>query len=157
MPETAELKSVDLAETAEYCTFHVGDLLLGIEIHQIEEINRHLDFTPVPHAPLCVRGVVNLRGEVVTVVDLRVVLGLSKTEVSAGTRNVIVNSCGEQIGLLVDRIGDVISVRGTEIDRRPANLTGTDAKFIRGVYPTGDQLVALLDVEAALACDAKRS
>jgi purine-binding chemotaxis protein CheW len=141
-------------EEQEYCTFQVGDLLLGVDIQQVEEINRHLDLTPVPHAPACVRGVVNLRGEVVTAVDLRTVLGLPPAAFTKSTRNVVLDSHGEQIGLLVDRIGDVVRLVGDDVEPLPANFSGADARFFKGVYQLDEQLLVLLDLEAALAVPA---
>ena len=99
----------------ELVTFYVGELLLGAEIQYVEEINRHTDLTPVAHAHESVRGVMNLRGEVVTVLDLRSILGLGRTETTKNTRNVIVNTGGESIGLLVDRIADVVNAQWSEV------------------------------------------
>lgn len=137
--------AVDLA------TFCVGELLLGIDIRSVREINRHLDFTPVPHAPPRVRGVINLRGEVVTVMDLRTILGLGKTELTRHARNIIVHSGSEQIGLLVDRVADTVSVSADAIELPPANVHGADAAMFRGVCRQETDLVVILDVEAALA------
>ena len=140
----------------ELATFYVGDLLLGADIQQVREINRLLDYTPVPQAPSYVRGVINLRGEVVTVVDLRAILGLGETTVGKTTRNVIVQSMGEQIGMLVDRVADTIRVPADQFDPMPPNVSGTDCRFFRGVHRQENQLVVVLDVEAALAADDRR-
>ncbi len=139
----------------EFATFYVGDLHLGADILQVEEINRHLELTPVPQAPECVRGVINLRGEVVTVVDLRTILGLERIEITPKNRNVIVNSKGEQIGLLVDRIGDVVNASTDQIEPPPANLSGVDGRFFRGVYKLDGELLVILDIETALADENK--
>ncbi len=132
-------------------TFYLGDALWGVPIDQIDEINRYVEFTPVPHAPAWVRGVINLRGDVVTVIDLRSVLGLEPIEVAASTRNVIVSSAGEHIGLLVDRIADVVSARSDQVTAPPANVGATDGRFLRGVYPMEHDLLLILDVETVLA------
>lgn len=135
----------------ELNTFYVGDLLLGIDIHQVEEINRQLNMTPTPHTPETVRGVVNLRGEVVTVLDLRRALGLDATEICTSSRNVIVNSRGERIGLLVDRIADVVIASAELVEPPPANVNGIDGRFFTGVYKLESELVVILDVEQVLA------
>ncbi len=83
---------------------------------QVEEINRYVDVTAVPHAPGYVRGVINLPGAVVTVVDLRTALGLPATELTKQSRTVVVHSKREHIGPLVDRIADVVRARTDEID-----------------------------------------
>jgi purine-binding chemotaxis protein CheW len=135
----------------DLATFYVGDLLLGIDIRVVREINRQLEFTPVPHSPSQVRGVINLRGEVVTVMDLRTILGLGKTDVSKYARNVIVHSGMEQIGLLVDRVADTVCVSADAIEPVPANVHGADATMFRGVCRLEADLVVILDVETALA------
>ena len=141
------------AAESELVTFRVGDVLMGIDIRQVEEINRHVEVTAVPHAPDCVRGVINLRGEVVTVVDLQTILGLPPVEVTEHTRTVVVRSQEEQIGLLVDQIGDVVKARTDEIDPPPANLGGLDGRLFKGVHKLETELLIVLDVEAALAVE----
>jgi purine-binding chemotaxis protein CheW len=150
-----EMKSAPSAAEVEFVTFYVGDLLIGVDINQLDEINRLIDITPVPHAPSYVRGVVNLRGEVVTVVDLRKILGLGECENTGQNRNVIVNSQGEQIGLLVDRIADVIRASPEELDQPPANVSGVDGRFFKYIYKLEKNLLIILDVDAAI--DVKES
>lgn len=140
-----------VAGEQEFITFYLGDLLLGIDIHQVQEINRNLDMTPVPHAPQAVRGVINLRGEVVMVVDLREVLGLPTAPLTRSNRNVIVKNGGEQIGLLVDRVADVVRASGEELDPMPGNLRGVDQQFFRSVYKMESGLLVILDVDVTLA------
>lgn len=136
--------------TRQFATFHVGDLLLGVDIQQVQEINRQLDLTPVPHAPHNVRGVINLRGEVATVIDLRRLLGLPPAEVTRESRNVIVHSHGEAIGLWVDRIADILTIDASEIEAPPANVNGIDGRFLAGVHSTPTSIIVLLDIEHVL-------
>ena len=138
------------AET-EFVTFRVGDALMGVDIRQVEEINRHVEVTAVPHAPDYVRGVINLRGAVVTVVDLRRILGMPPAEITKQTRTVVVHSNDEQIGLLVDRIADVVKARTDEIDPPPANIAGVEGRFFKGVHKLETELLIILDIDAALA------
>ena len=138
-------------DTLQFATFYLGDLLLGIDIQQVQEINRVLEFTRIPHAASAVRGVINLRGEVVTVVDLRLALRLPKASVTRRTRNVIVNSGEEAIGLIVDQIADVITARADEIDPRPENISGIDNTFFRGVYKLSHGLLVILNVDDILS------
>lgn len=134
----------------EYVTFYVGDILIGIDITRVDEINRHVEVTPVPHAPPFVCGVLNLRGEVVTVIDLRMVLGMTP-QASNNTRTVIVRTTDEQIGLRVDRISEVVMARSDEIDPVPPNLGGADGRFFEGVYKMDTELLSILNVNTALA------
>jgi purine-binding chemotaxis protein CheW len=134
----------------QYTTFYVGDLLLGVDIDVVQEINRQVDVTPVPNSSQHVRGVINLRGEVATVIDLRCVLGLACSGDSRDTRNLIVHSQGEAIGLCVDRISDILTITADEVSPPPANVGGVDGRYMQGVYAIDKDIVVLLDVEKAL-------
>jgi purine-binding chemotaxis protein CheW len=151
MTTALKTQTIKSAAEVEFVTFHVGDLLIGVDIHHVDEINRQVNITPVPQAPPQVRGVINLRGEVVTVVDLRNVLGMGDTEIGQYTRTVVVNSHDEQIGLLVDRIADVVLEHSEQIDPPPANVGGVDGRFFKGVYKLEKRLLIVLDVEEAIA------
>lgn len=150
MISTIEAATSTLSQEVEFATFYVDELLLGVDILQVEEINRHLTMTPVPHAPVCVEGVINLRGNVVTVVNLRTILGLPPGEITKGTRNVVVHAHGEQTALLVDRVADVLRTRRDAIDAPPANVNGVDSRFFKGVVRLEKSLLVILDVDEAL-------
>lgn len=135
----------------QIASFYLGDMLLGIDLNHIHEINRLVDVTPVPHAHESVRGVINLRGDVVTVVDLRSILGLPPIEVTNRTRNVIVNSRDERIGLLIDRIADVVATTEDTLLPPPANLSGIDGRFFDSVFASGDELMVIVNVQETLA------
>ena len=111
----------------------------------------HCAVTPVPGAPASVCGVMSLRGEVVTVLDLRVVLGLGKTECTRQTRNVIVHAGGERIGLLVDRVADVVRAATADLLPPPANMNGAESTMFRAVYRMESELLVLVDVAAVTA------
>ena len=135
----------------QLATFQVGDLLLGMPIEGVQEINRNLETTAVPHSPDHIRGVINLRGEVATVIDLRRVLGLPPAEVDARSRNLIVRDGDESVGLWVDKISDIITVPGDSIIPPPANVSGVAGKYFSGVYRTKQDIVVILDITAVLA------
>ncbi|QDT69871.1 Chemotaxis protein CheV [Planctomycetes bacterium MalM25] len=137
-------------EELQFATFYVGDLLLGVDIRLVQEINRQVDITPVPNAPQHVRGVINLRGDVATVIDLRTVLGLPQAEESRDSRNLIVHSQEEAIGLWVDRISDILTVRPDQISDPPSNVDGVDGKFFLGVHTLETEICVLLDIEQVL-------
>lgn len=144
-------QNIEPTEYTDYITFAVSDVLLGIPITNVDEINRNLDVTPVPHAPPSVVGVLNLRGDVVTIIDLARVLDLPQVESTRQSRVVIVRSYGERIGLRVDRIADVVRVSPAALEPVPCNMNSLDIRFFRGVYRLEEQIMAVLDVEAALA------
>lgn len=135
----------------QFVSFIVGDLLLGVDIRRVREINRNWNLTTVPHAAPAVRGVINLRGDVVTIVDLRTVLALPAAETSRERRNIIVQTDGEQIGLLADRVADVIVVDADQIYPLPENLAGAEGDFFDGVFKLDHGLLVILDVERTLA------
>lgn len=139
------------AAEQQLATFWLGELLLGIDIQCIRGINRVGNITPVPEAPALVAGVVNLRGDVVTVVDLRTILSLSPIEITPRTRLLIVQSEAESIGLLVDRVADVVTVSTEDAEPLPANFNRNASQYFTRVYRVGADLLVTLDVTAALA------
>jgi purine-binding chemotaxis protein CheW len=134
----------------ELATFYVGESLCGINILNIQEINKNVDITHVPQAPAYVVGVLNLRGRIVTVIDLGEKLELSPININKKNRNIIVDSQDEQIGLLVDSISDVLLARSDRIEPAPANIGGVKGKFFKGVFKTEDKLIGVLDIEEVL-------
>ena len=151
MNATAETEQTTEVSEQQFATFYVGKLLLGIDIRQVQEINRQLDVTDVPQAPACVRGVINLRGEVTTVIDLRTILGLEQSKVTRTSRNLIVNSQGESIGFLVDKISDIIALRTDQINPPPTNIKGVQGRYFLGVHTLESEILVLLNVEEALS------
>jgi len=137
-------------------TFYVGEALCGMDILKIQEINKMLEMTKVPQAPDYVKGILNLRGQIVTVIDLGKKLGLSVTNLSNDTRNIIVNSKNEYIGLLVDSIGDVERTDRDKVEPPPANIGGVQGKYFEGVFKTKDSLIGILDVEEVLKKEARK-
>ncbi len=137
----------------ELATFALDRDRMGIPVDQVDEIHHPADLTPVPHAPPCVRGVMNLRGEVVTVIDLRVILGYPPAVVTRQTCNMVVRWGGERVGLLVDLIGDVVSVGRENIEPPPTNIPHSRARFLRGVCKLDAGVLSVLDVEQVLSVD----
>ena len=142
-----------VAEVArrQLVTFQVGSMLLAIPVESIQEINRNLDVTLVPHAPRTVRGVVNLRGNVVTVMDLHALLGIASSERTRQSRNLIVQARGEAIGLWVDRILDTVHVAEDGIAPPPANLPGVDQRLFDGVFPLQADVALIIRLTELLA------
>ena len=138
-------------KTVELATFYAGEALCGMDILKIQEINKLLEMTPVPQAPEYVRGILNLRGQIVTVIDLCRKLGLPSVEVDKEeSRNIIVNSGNEYVGLLVERISDVVSAETDSVQPPPANIGGVQGKYFEGVFKTDNSLIGILDAEEVL-------
>ena len=134
----------------ELATFYVGKALCGIDILNIQEINKHFDVTTVPQSADYVVGVLNLRGRIVTILDLGKKLGLSQIEDSSSNRNIIVRSQEEHIGLMVDAISDVVRVDTDNVEPSPSNLNGVKGKYFQGVLKTDSSLIGILDIEEVL-------
>ena len=138
------------SDTLELASFFVGEALCGMDILKVQEINKLIEMTRVPQAPEYVLGILNLRGEIVTIIDLGKKLGLKSTEISDKTRNIIVNSKGEHIGLMVEKISDVVQAKFEKIEAPPANIGGVQGKYFTGVLKTKDRLIGILDVGKVL-------
>ena len=148
MSQTTNAKSNN--KTIELATFYIGGALCGMDILMVQEINKHLEMTKVPQAQEYVTGILNLRGEIVTVIDLGIKLGLSSTRISEKTRNIIVNSKDEHVGLLVDSIADVVQAESDKVEPAPANIGGVKGKYFEGVFKTEKSLIGILNVEEVL-------
>jgi purine-binding chemotaxis protein CheW len=130
--------------------FYVGSALCGIDIRVIQEMNKQMEMTRVPGAPSYVLGIMNLRGRIVTIIDLGKKLGLGESKKTEQSRIIIVNSREENIGLLVDRIADVVTTRWEDVDPTPSNIKGIKGKYFHGVCKAGKELVAILDIDTVL-------
>ncbi len=131
----------------EMATFYVGDALCGMDILKVQEINKLMEMTTVPQAPDYVMGILNLRGQIVTIIDLGKKLNLGETQLNSMSRNIIVTAKDEYVGLLVNRISDVVEAQWDKVEPPPANIGGIQGKFFKGVFKTKDSLVGVLDVE----------
>ncbi len=131
----------------EMITFYLGNALYGIDILKVQEINKLMDWTPVPRSEEYVLGILSLRGSIVTVLDLGKRLGTVNTKRANSSRNIIVKSGNNCMGFLVDGIGDVVAIEPEQICAAPANVNGVQGKFFNGVLRTDDELIAILDIE----------
>lgn len=134
-----------MAELTQYCTFHVANLFLGIDVHTVQEVMRPLEMTPVPLATPSVMGLINLRGQIVTALDMRRRLALPERPPDQEPMNVVMRTDDGAVSLIVDEIGDVIEVMTDSWERVPDTLQGEARTLIRGVYKLQDQLLLILD------------
>jgi purine-binding chemotaxis protein CheW len=146
-----ELETAVNGTAAQYTTFYCGESLLGLDISYVQEINRTHSLTKVPLSAPCVQGVMNLRGEVVTMLDLRVLLGHSPGELTLRNRNLILKCEGDVFGLCVDGVADILTIDPGAITGPPSNLSIGESKLIRGVYQTEKVLIMLVDPKEILA------
>jgi purine-binding chemotaxis protein CheW len=138
-----------MAHTSQFCTFYLDKLLFGVELKGVQEVIRALDITKVPLAPSVVSGLMNLRGQIVTALDLRLRLELEPRPADMRPMNVVVRSDDGAISLLVDEIGDVVEVEEDTFERPPETLRGTIRSVITGVHKLNDRLLLVLDTDKA--------
>jgi purine-binding chemotaxis protein CheW len=138
-----------MAQTSQFCTFYLDQLLFGVELKGVQEVIRSLEMTKVPLAPAVVSGLINLRGQIVTAVDLRQRLELAPRPPAMLAVNVVVRSEDGAVSLLVDEIGDVVEVEETSFEPPPETLHGMVRTMILGVHKLNGPLMHVLDIEKA--------
>lgn len=143
-----------MSENKQYATFHLDGLFLGVEVRQVQEVIRYQPMTPVPLAPAMIQGLINLRGQIVTAVDLRRRLALPPRPAEQLPMNVVVRGDDGAVSLLVDEIGDVVEIQDDAYERPPETLSGTARELVTGVYKLRDRLLLILDTERAISLPA---
>lgn len=141
------------ADGSQYLTFSLGREEYGVDILKVQEIKGYSAITPIPNTPPYVKGVMNLRGTIIPVVDLRSKLGMAAAEYTPFTVIVVVKVGSKTMGLVVDAVSDVLSIPGTSLQPTPDFGAQVDAAFISGLSRAGDKLVVLLDLDRVLAPD----
>ncbi|MEM7273940.1 MAG: chemotaxis protein CheW [Actinomycetota bacterium] len=137
-------------DESEFCTCRVGELLLGIEVGRVQEVLFQSEYTTIPRTDDRIAGLINLRGQIATAIDLRVRLGIEPAEQSEDV-HIVVRYRGEPVSLLVDDIGDVITVPEAAFEPPPETLTGVAKDLIIGAYKLEDQLLLSLDTSQTIA------
>lgn len=133
--------------------FRVGPEEFGLNVFDVHEILRHQKVTPVPRAPAFMEGVIDVRGTLVPVVDLRRRFELSATEVADQTRIVVTEHVGERLGLVVDSVSEVLRVPETAVSKPPAYVRGLAAEYVQGMVRVEERLIVLLDIGRILSSE----
>ena len=141
-------------ETVQIISFKVGDEEYGLEILKVKEVIKVTEITKLPKAPSFVKGVVNLRGDVIPIIDLREKFGLEKAEESDANRVIVVEIEGKSVGMAVDSVSHVIRINESQIDNPPL-VGGMTGDYIRGVVKLGDRLIVLINVDKILTSEEK--
>ena len=137
-------------ELIQWVTFKLDDEIYGINVMQVQEVLRYTEIAPVPGAPMYVLGIINLRGNVVTVIDTRQRFGLKVDKVTDNTRIVIIEAEGQVVGILVDSVSEVVYLRQSEIETTPSVGNEESAKFIQGVCNKNGELLILVELDKLL-------
>lgn len=138
------------ATNRQYSTFFLDELFFGVEVLRVQEVLRYQDLTPVPQANSVIEGLINLRGQIVTAIDLRRRLALRPRPEGKRPMNVVIRSEDGAVSLQVDEIGDVLHVEDENFEEPPDTLKGEARKLIRGAYKLKDRLLIILDTDKTL-------
>ena len=138
----------------QYCTFLLDGHLFGVDVACVQEVLKQQDLTPVPRAPREVAGLINLRGQIVTTLDLRTRLGLPERPAGSDSVSVVVRAAdGGPVSLVVDRIGDVLHVDASSVEAPPDTVPAQVRELVRGICKLEDRLMLVLDTERAIRVD----
>ena len=149
--ETSRSVAAQSGTHAEYLTFRLGAEEYGIDILRVQEIRSYEEPTRIANAPHFIKGVVNLRGVIVPVVDLRMKLGCEKVEYNGFTVVIVLNVHGRVVGAVVDSVSDVIELGGEQIRPAPEMNTSVDTTFITGIASVAERMLILMDIEALMS------
>lgn len=144
-------------EIKQWVSFILGDETYAIDVMQVQEVLRPVEITPVAGSPHYVLGVINLRGNVVTVIDARIRFNLMPIETTDDTRILLVELKEQVVGVLVDRIGEVLQVSQAQIEAAPNVVNGDVPGNLQGVTTRGDKLVEIIDLDKLLAEELSQS
>ncbi len=136
-----------MTDNKQFATFFLNGMFFGVEVLKVQEVIRYQEMTRVPLAPAMVRGLINLRGQIITAIDLRRRLEMPPRAESQLPMNVVVRTDDGAVSLLVDEIGDVVEIEEDTYERLPETLTGVARELIRGVYKLKERLLLILDTE----------
>ncbi len=136
-----------MTENTQFCTFYLGDLFFGVKVENVQEVFRYQEMTRVPLAPSVVRGLINLRGQIITAIDLRARLCLEKLPEGQMPMNVVVRTKEGVVSLLVDEIADVLEVSEDNFERPPDTIDKVTRELVYGVYKLENKLLLILDTE----------
>jgi len=141
--------------SGQFATFSLEHLTFGVEVRQVQEVIRYQQMTRVPLAHRTVRCLINLRGQIVTAIDMRRRCGLADRDSDEQPMNVVVRTADGVVSLLVDEIGDVVEVSPTDFEPAPDTIAGPVRELVSGVYKLPDHLLLALDVERTTALDSE--
>lgn len=136
-----------MANEQQFCTFFLDDRFFGVDVEKVQEVIRYLPITPIPLAPPVIYGLINLRGQIVTAIDLRRLLQLADRATDRRPMNIVVQTREGTFSLLVDRIGDVMQVDPACFEHPPDTLDGIARELIQGTYKLQGRLLLTLNVE----------
>jgi purine-binding chemotaxis protein CheW len=141
---------MSVSNAQQFCTFYVDRQFFGVPVQQVQEVIRYQEMTRVPLVPRVIRGLINLRGQIVVAIDLRRRLNAPERPEDQLPMNVVVRTADGALSLLVDEIGDVLEVQEETFERPPETLQGIARELVLGVHKLPSGLLLILDTEKAV-------
>lgn len=135
-----------MTEHKKYCTFTVGDYCFGVDVTSVREVLRYQTLTGVPRSHSAIGGLINLRGEIITAIQLKSILGIPSDEDCSKLMNLVVSTADGPVSLLINEIGEVVEVSEDQFEASPGTVSQTAAKMLNGAYKLKDRLVLILDI-----------
>ena len=154
--EMVKVKNNEVSDLLQLVSFKMGNEEYAIDILNVKEINRMVNITKVPNSPAFVEGIINLRGQVIPVVNLRTKLGMPKIEHDKDTRIVVVDLSGRTVGFLVDAVSEVLRIPRSITEAPPEITTGKNSEYITAVGKLEDRLLTLIDLSKVLVNEEKQ-
>lgn len=152
----SEITSTESAnEILQLVSFKIGDAEFGVDILKVQEINKMMELTIVPNTPPFIEGVVNLRGRIIPVINLRSRLGLKPKEYNSETRIIVVELEDKTIGFIVDEVKEVLRIPKSITEQPPEIVSGVDAEYITAIGKLEDRLLILLELDKILTIEEK--
>lgn len=139
----------------QYVIFKLGTEEYGVDIMKVKEISEFKESTKVPNAPYFVDGIINLRGEIIPIINLKKRFKISLGDINSDTRIIVININDKNVGFVVDEASQVLRIKDDEIDVAPEIIAGVERQYITGVGKVGEKIIILLDLEKILTDDEK--
>src|SRR5579875_2787510 len=154
MADVKEDKKQQLSgEVVQVVSFRLGSEEYGVDISQVQEIIRMVEITHVPRAPKFMEGVINLRGQLIPIIDLRTRFGMQRTPATKSTRIVVTEIGTKRVGIVVDSVSEVLNIPIENVEDAPEMVSGVGTEYIQGVGKLGDRLIIMLDLTMVITTE----
>ncbi len=149
-------KQLSGEELLKVVSFHLGTEEYGVDITQVQEIIRMVEITHVPRAPHFMEGVINLRGQLIPIIDLRTRFGMKRTAVTKSTRIVVTEIGTKRVGIVVDSVSEVLNIPLDNVEDAPEMIAGVGTEYIQGVGKLAERLIIMLDLTMVISGEEKQ-
>jgi purine-binding chemotaxis protein CheW len=156
MADTREQGQQLSGEVVQVVSFRLGGEEYGVDIAQVQEIIRMVEITHVPRAPHFMEGVINLRGQLIPIIDLRTRFGMSRIDPTKSTRIVVTEIGSKRVGIVVDSVSEVLNIPIENVEAAPEMVAGVGTEYIQGVGKLGERLIIMLDLTMVISTEEKQ-